>query len=167
MHCVAGIDPGVTGAVAVLQDGAGSDPRLFLFDLPIHKVKVGKTLRKRIDVHGLVALMLAVKTVGVSLVILEDVGGMTGQSASAAFSFGKTCGCIEAATVSAMLPLQPVTPQVWKRKLGVPADKDGARQAASRAFPRYAGEWSRPSQDGRAEAALLALYAARHVQSWA
>jgi len=160
MHCVAGIDPGLTGAVAVLSGAAGR-LRLFLFDMPVHRLRVGKKERKRIDVSGLLTLMHTVKALGPSVVYLEDVGGITGQSASAAASFGKSCGYTECAVVAAGLPLQLVTPQKWQKALGVPPGHDNAKLAALRRFPDNAADWKK---DGRAAAALIALYGA---QSWA
>jgi hypothetical protein len=163
MHCVAGIDPGLTGAIVVLS-GAAPRPRLFIFDMPAHRLKVGKKERKRVDVNGLLTLMYTVKALSPTLVVLEDVGGFTGQSPSAAFSFGKSCGYVEYAVTAAELPLHLVSPQTWQKKLGVNAGHDGARLGAARCFPDYASDWKK---DGRASAALLALYGARCVQSWA
>ena len=162
MRCIAGIDPGLTGGFAVLS-GAAERPRLFTFDMPVNKVAVGKKSRKRIDLYTLLALMHAIKTLGPTLVLLEDVGGITGQSASAAFNFGKTCGFTEAAVVAAQLPLQLVKPQIWQKALGVRPGHDNARQAALRFFP----DCPELQHDGKAAASLIALYGARFVQSWA
>jgi hypothetical protein len=145
--------------VAVLS-GAAETPRLLLLHMPILKITVGKKQRKRIDVSATIAMMFALQVLNVELVLLEDVGGITGQSASAAFSFGKSCGYIEAATVAAKLPLQLVTPQTWQKRLGVQSGHDNAKQAATRLFPEYAAEWR---HDGKAAAALIALYGARYV----
>lgn len=163
MHCTAGIDPGLTGSVAILS-GAAKTPRLFLFDMPILKIQIGKKIRKRIDLNALLTLMLATKILGVDLALLEDVGGITGQSASAAFNFGRSCGYIEAAIAAAQVPMQLVAPQTWQKRLGVKPGHDNAKLAALRYFPEYAEDWK---HDGRAAAALIALYGARYVQSWA
>ena len=56
------------------------------------------------------------------------------------------------------IPLTMVAPLKWKRALGVPADKDGARARASQLLPAHAGLWCRVKDDGRAEAALIAYY---------
>jgi hypothetical protein len=58
------------------------------------------------------------------------------------------------------MPVQMVSPATWKRKAGVPSDKNGARVMASRYWPGAAEQFRRVKDDGRAEAALLARWAA-------
>jgi hypothetical protein len=50
---------------------------------------------------------------------------------------------------------------VWKKALGVPADKDGARARASQLMPENAWLWPLVKHDGRAEAALIAYWGIR------
>jgi hypothetical protein len=45
----------------------------------------------------------------------------------------------------------------------VPAEKDGARARASQLLPQHAGHWPLKKHDGRAEAALIALYGWRQL----
>ena len=59
------------------------------------------------------------------------------------------------------LTIERVAPQKWKRALAVPADKDGARARASVLLPKHSGHWPLKKHDGRAEAALIALYGAK------
>jgi crossover junction endodeoxyribonuclease RuvC len=75
-----------------------------------------------------------------------------------AFAFGRGFGIIETALAAADLPFSCVRPQVWKKRLGVTADKDQARQRATQLLPRGASLWPLKKHDGRAEAALIALY---------
>ena len=58
------------------------------------------------------------------------------------------------------IPLTIVTPQIWQKSAGVRGGKDGSRQRASELFPNYAGLFVRKKDDGRADAALMAWYAA-------
>jgi crossover junction endodeoxyribonuclease RuvC len=53
-----------------------------------------------------------------------------------------------------------VTPQAWQKAAGVRGGKDGARQRACELFPNYAGLFARKKDDGRADAACMAWYAA-------
>jgi hypothetical protein len=55
------------------------------------------------------------------------------------------------------IPRSFVAPAVWKKALGVPAAKDGARTRASQLMPNAAGHWPLVKHDGRARAALIAL----------
>ena len=56
-----------------------------------------------------------------------------------------------------------VHPQRWKRELGVPAGKDGARARASQLLPQAAGQWPLKKHDGRAEAALISVFGSRSI----
>lgn len=167
MRCVVGIDPGAAGAVAIL--GVGDEPTLSVFDMPLHKVSIGGTKRKRVDFHGCLALMQALKAQQPTLAVLEDVFGITGQSASAAVTYGKAAARIEDACYAAQVPLQLVHPLKWKNRLGVPADKTSAMLSATRLLPQHASYWdgsrggSEQQRSGRAESALIALYGARFL----
>jgi len=54
-----------------------------------------------------------------------------------------------------------ITPPTWKRAVGIPPGKDGAKDAARseaiRRWPDRAGLFARVKDDGRAEAALIGL----------
>ena len=69
-------------------------------------------------------------------------------------------GVILGVLASRSVPLLLVSPVSWKRALGVPKAKDGARARASQLLPEAAHQWRLKRHDGRAEAALLALYGA-------
>jgi crossover junction endodeoxyribonuclease RuvC len=76
------------------------------------------------------------------------------------FKFGQVCGAMQAFAVAHFIKIKLVNPAHWKRVMGVTADKDSSRQRASQLFPRYAQLWSRRKNDGRAEAALIAIFGA-------
>ena len=56
-----------------------------------------------------------------------------------------------------------MTPPSWKRLVGIPPGRDGAKDAArseaARRWPDKAGLFARVKDDGRAEAALIAVAA--------
>jgi hypothetical protein len=68
-------------------------------------------------------------------------------------------GMVHMAAVSHGLRLHTVAPTVWKGALRVPKDKDAARARASALMPAHAHLWVNKSDDGVAEAALIALWA--------
>jgi crossover junction endodeoxyribonuclease RuvC len=80
------------------------------------------------------------------------------------FNFGRAVGQLEAATIATGARVSYVAPQVWKRALGVKADKDHARLRAAQLFPAHAAAFARKMDDGPAEAALIALYG---MSQWA
>lgn len=155
---IVGIDPGLSGALAFL-DAAGG---LTVTDVPVHVLKVNGRDRRRLDGHSLARCVANLASTVAGLhVILENVHAMPKQGVASSFSFGKVFGAIEQCLVDHNVPYTLVEPALWKRVLGVPADKDGARRRASQLMPKHAGLWARAKDDGRAEAALLAYYGSR------
>jgi len=58
--------------------------------------------------------------------------------------------------------VQLVRPQVWKGKFGLRQDKGHSRVIAARRFPSYAREFCARKDEGKAEAALIALFGAEN-----
>ena len=142
---VLGIDPGVSGALAVVSDGG-----VAVFDMPTIEVR-GK---RRISPRHLVDLLVDIGPV--DMVVLEDVQGVQGSGATSAFAFGRGVGVIEGCLASFERPTTMVRPQRWTRDLLVGSDKGAHREAAIRLWPASASEFRRVKDDGRADAALLA-----------
>lgn len=149
---IVGIDPGAHGAIAILRPDGSIDN---IFDMPTIEVKVGTSKRARVSVYGLIDLL---RSLNVEMVLIEQVGGMTGQSASASFTFGHSCGLIQGAIAALGLPLSLLPPQRWKKAAGLPADKGAARLMAQQIWPSHARLFARVKDDGRAEAALIARH---------
>lgn len=84
-----------------------------------------------------------------------------GMGASSAYNFGWSCGAIEAILAAHKVPYTYVTPQVWKKAMDCPKEKDSARMRASQLLPDHAHNWDLKKHDGRAESALIALYGHR------
>ena len=166
---VYGVDPGRYGAIAILQQMRLSA----VHDSPTLKAKIGKTSRDVFDLDEYAAILkVSMMQFPPAAIWIEDVGGITGQSCSAAFTFGETCGQqIACLRLLAKAPFSEVTPQAWQKEFkikGKKSSKDRNDMLLARVrelFP-YASEdlWFGPAggfKDGRAEAALLALYGAR------
>ena len=151
---ILGIDPGVTGAVAWWRDGAVYKVE----DLPAIEVVVGKGKRKQLQPSLLANMLYDGPEIG--RIYLEHVQSMPGEGAVGAFSFGRGFGQIEGVIACMQTPYVLVRPAKWKAALGVPADKGGARALACRRCPDLAPQFARVKDDGRAEAALIALYGA-------
>lgn len=150
MTLIMGIDPGLTGAAAVLE----ADGRYrTLFDLPV--------IRDRslawIDGDRLLSALLEAKGSDAAHVVIERVSAMPGQGVSSSFGFGMTFGSILAAVQALRLPLEFVTPGQWKRALGLAADKRAALDRARLLFP--IADLSLAKHHGRAEALLIAHWA--------
>ena len=147
-----GIDPGFTGAIALYWPGAGT---IEVHDMPVMKNPKGKTI---INPHGVLDILA--NEGGKSLAVIEQVGAMPGQGVSSMFRFGQGLGVVEACAAASKLPLKYVTPATWKKRFNLSRDKGVSRGLAMQRFPDQAQIFSRAKDDGRAEAVLIALYAA-------
>lgn len=162
MKFIAGIDPGLSGAIALLD---GNNAVAQVYDMPTLEISVmatvkgkrKKTVRRLLDLYAL-ARWFDLHGKDISEAIVEDPQSQPNDGAIAAHKFGFTCGAIQSMVASQFIPVTLVRPQVWKRRMGLTSDKDAARLAASQKLPSASHWWTRVKDDGRAEAALLALY---------
>ena len=86
---------------------------------------------------------------------------MPRQGASSGFKYGRAVGSLETVIACCGIPLAIIEPSQWKRAYRLHGgDKEGARQLAILKFPAAHGLLARRKDHQRAEAALLALFAA-------
>lgn len=146
---ILGVDPGCYGALGVLDNGRWHS----VVDMPFIKVRRGKSDKAEIDGYALGEIL---RQLNPDVVVIEQVGGMTGQSASGSFNFGRAAGAPEYAAKALKMRVEPVHPARWKKALGLRGGKDDSRALAMRLWPAFAHYFSRVKDDGRAEAALIA-----------
>lgn len=157
---ILGVDPGGTGALALLSDNGAS---VEVCDMPVFRVTRGKTAKAELDVHGLIDMLRRMEP---NYCFFEKVGGMTGESAASSFNFGRIAGAAEAICKAQGARFTFVAPHVWKKKMGlVRAQKDDSRAKATDMWPGVAAEFRRVKDDGKAEAALIAEYGRRQLLS--
>jgi len=150
---IVGIDPGGCGALAFVQDGV----LLAVHDMPVDEVKVNSSTRKRVSAARFARLL---QSEGINHVYVERVGAMPREGAAGAFAFGVACGILEGGIAALGIPYTLITPQEWKKGMRCPADKGAARKRAGELFPAASALFARVKDDGRAEAAMVALYGA-------
>lgn len=167
-----GIDPGISGAIAVI-DGETEDVRFF--DTPILKVQGPKRTTSVIDAAGIVQL-LRQEVDGRVHVVLEKVsaapislgarepcpacGRVPQQGATATFHFGEGFGMWEGILAGLRLPYTLVHPATWKSKLmrDQGKDKQASILRAKQLYPQAAPCLNLKKHHGRADALLLAHY---------
>jgi crossover junction endodeoxyribonuclease RuvC len=154
---IVGIDPGLRGAGALML---ANQEVVDVFDMPVHLLVRDGKAKREIDVHALLTLLSAQR---IDHAFLERAGAMPGQGVSSTFAFGRAYGIVIGVLVALGTPLTFVPANKWKRALGVPSVKDGARARASQLLPQASPRWPLKRHDGRAEAALLALYGLRSL----
>jgi hypothetical protein len=74
------------------------------------------------------------------------------------FSFGMTTGAILQGLICQNFVVNHVEPRQWRKDLQVRKGKDGSMQRASELLPQHIEHWKARKHNGRAEAALIALY---------
>ncbi len=149
---ILGIDPGAKGALAIVEG-----PRLEIFDMPRLGVSRGKSVKDEIDGYSLWSLL---SDLSYDVAYIELVGGQDGQSAPAAFNFGRAAGAPEYLLIAAGKRFERVPPVRWKSALRLRSGKDDARAMAMRLFPAAALELRKRRPDF-SEAALIAEYGRR------
>lgn len=150
----AGIDPGKTGALAILYP----DDFVEFFDVPRNKLK-GRDVPAYAEWQGVWSNALGLA--GVEYVVIEDVGARPGQGVSSMFKFGRSLGFIHAIALNVRPrpAIKFTTPAQWKGKLGLLNSSKGAsREKAVSLYPSVESRLTRVKDDGRAEALLIAHY---------
>lgn len=168
MALVLGVDPGNNGAFAVID--STTQRVVSVQDMPIWFQAVGRKQRKRIDALALADMFDVFEMMGVELVIMEAVGGRTGQSASAGFVFGYGVGLVYMAALYSRIPIETVSPMMWKKVMNVPGKAKGDDTAIMarvvELFPHDRDMFFGPKGGklvDRGEAAIIALFGARTV----
>jgi crossover junction endodeoxyribonuclease RuvC len=163
LYCA--IDPGLSGAVATLDE---TGQLIFIQDTPIITVHRGKTPKGNVKTRHLylpaaMASILSdnqVEPPDSIIVGIESVHAMPGQGVTSMFSMGRGLGLWEGIVAALRLPVEMIEPMVWKRAMGIPAgsDKRASVELALRLFPTAP---IKRTQDGRADAVLLAEFLRR------
>jgi len=148
-----GLDIGATGAIALLT-GAGE--LIDIWDMPV--LADGPAGRRAVNPALLAELVFASHA---TRAFVEHVSARPGEGPTGAFAFGRARGCVEGCLAATAIPTAFLTPATWKRLVGIPPGrtgaKDAARSEAIRRWPAHAKLFARVKDDGRAEAALIGL----------
>ncbi|PPB54620.1 hypothetical protein [Campylobacter hyointestinalis] len=138
---VAGIDPGSSGALCIL------DRDITFYDF------------KKI---GMLGYIKALRDIKPEIVLVEKVHSMPRQGVSSTFSFGQRLGEIEGILSTLSIPYELIPPQVWMKAIGIPAKSD-KKQIASFIYKLYPNVELNGSKggllDGRSDSLCLAHYA--------
>jgi crossover junction endodeoxyribonuclease RuvC len=151
-----GIDPGLSGAIAAIDNATV----IAIWDMPVTAKLHGSG--NMVDARRLFGMLLAGMN-GISCDFatwhIEAVSAMPKQGVTSVFGFGHTAGVIEGVVAALGGPRHYWRPQQWKKPAGISGkDKDAARTLASRLYPNAADALARKKDDGRAEAILIAHY---------
>ena len=152
-----GIDPGLSGAVAVI-----SPESLKIFDMPTMTVERNGKAKRQVSATEL-AHIFANFNSNDTHVYVEKVSAMAGQGVTSVFSFGRSFGMIEGILAAFRLPVTFVPPATWVKAVGRGQGKDASRARAMELFPENQADFKRVKDDGRADAALIAYWGTKNV----
>ena len=154
MSFIIGCDPGAAGAIAIIEDNG---TLVHVFDMPSVEIVSNGKAKRRVSPEMLAAELRLYADQGACAVV-EQVGAMPGQGVSSMFAFGQAFGIVLGVMAGLAIPCQTVTPAKWKKDMKLNTGKDAARAKAAQIWPAQAGEFKRVKDDGKAEAALIALW---------
>ena len=156
---VVGIDPGVTGAIALVQDGHPPE----VWDLEV--TSIGST--KQISPQGLVDMLAAWGDI--DAVVMEDNRSNGSNGALANFSMGLSMGIITGVCAAMNRPFHRVKPREWQTEHGLGGvkrvdRKNAHRQRARELWPPLDTALSLVKFHNRADALLIAEYGRRKLR---
>jgi Holliday junction resolvasome RuvABC endonuclease subunit len=141
---VLAVDPGVSGAYALLSDDRISTP--VVDDLPVVGNQINASEWRR-----------AIKSLAPDIAVVELVHSMPQQGVASTFRFGMACGIIRGVLLGAGVPIIDVTPNTWKKYFRLNNEAEKSRALACQRFPSLPG-LARKKDHNRAEALLIALW---------
>ena len=149
-----GIDPGLSGALAILDDKKIVD----VIDLPT--MSDGKKNKRQLNSAHLSQYMHKnVVDIENTVVVVEQVNAMPGQGVTSMFNFGQTFGAIKGISAALQLPIYFVRPSKWKKHFElINSSKDASRTKAIEMYPAIAKDLSKKKDVNKSDAILIARF---------
>jgi len=153
-----GIDPGVSGAISILEDKKVID----IFDMPT--MIDGKKNKKQVNGAQLANIIKEkTQSIGSSIeelaVVVEHVNAMPGQGVTSMFNFGQSFGVIKGVCAALSLPIYFVRPTKWKKHFNlIKTNKEASRTKVIEVYPEISSKLSRKKDSNKADAILIARY---------
>lgn len=155
MDIIAGIDPGTSGAVAII------DGRRAIYAANLKTTKPQNHKSAIVDAADLADVL---DRYGVTHIYCEMVNAMPAKNTNGSrravgtqsmFNFGRSLGAIDGVAAALGIKITYLTPVQWKRSVGLlRRDKDASRTTAETLFPGI--ELPLKKDHGKADALLIA-----------
>ncbi len=149
-----GIDPGLLGALAILDNKKIVD----VIDLPT--MSEGKKNKRQLNsAHLSQYIKSNIINQENSVVVVEQVNAMPGQGVTSMFNFGQTFGAIKGISAALNLPIYFVRPSKWKKHFDlINSSKDASRTKAIEMYPSMAENLSKKKDVNKSDAILIARF---------
>ena len=151
---IIGVDPGINGAISIVENKKILD----VYDTPtmidgkknkrqINSAQVSNIFKERLKLNKEV------------IVVVEQVNAMPGQGVTSMFNFGQSFGVIKGICAALKLPIHFVRPAKWKKHFNlIKTNKDASRTKVIESYPEISSKLHRKKDSNRADAILIALY---------
>ncbi len=151
---IIGIDPGLSGAIAVLKN----NKVLNIFDIPV--MSEGKKNKRQLNSALLVNLLKEnINKEEEVTVVVEQVNAMPGQGVTSMFNFGQTFGALKGICAALELPIFFVRPSKWKKHFElINSSKDASRTKAIEMYPKLSSQLSKKKDVNKSDAILIARF---------
>ena len=151
---IIGIDPGLNGAIAILEDNKVKT----MFEMPV--MSEGKKNKRQLNSAQLVKLIKDnIDNIEETVIIVEQVNAMPGQGVTSMFNFGQTFGAIKGICAALSLPIFFVRPAKWKKHFElINSSKDASRTKAIEMYPSIPDQLSKKKDVNKSDAILIARF---------
>ena len=151
---IIGIDPGLSGAIAVLEN----NQVLNIFEIPV--MSEGKKNKKQLNSALLVNLLKEnINKEEEVAVVVEQVNAMPGQGVTSMFNFVQTFGALKGICAALELPIFFVRPSKWKKHFElINSSKDASRTKAIEMYPKLSNQLSKKKDVNKSDAILIARF---------
>ena len=148
---IIGIDPGVSGAISVLENKKVIE----VFDMPT--MIDGKKNKKQVNGAQVTNIIKEkLNNDKEIIVVVEHVNAMPGQGVTSMFNFGQSFGVLKGVCSAMQLPMYFVRPARWKKYFNlINSEKDASRTKAIEIFPYISSQLSKKKDANKADAILL------------
>jgi crossover junction endodeoxyribonuclease RuvC len=151
---IIGIEPGLSGAIAVLDN----NKVLKIYDMPV--MAEGKKNKRQLNSAQLVNIIKEnIENREEINVVVEQVNAMPGQGVTSMFNFGQTFGAIKGVCAALNLPIFFIRPSKWKKYFElINSSKDSSRTKAIEMYPSIANQLSKKKDVNKSDAILIARF---------
>ena len=151
---IIGIDPGLNGAIAILENNKVKK----IFEMPV--MSEGKKNKRQLNSAQLVNLLKSnIESNEETVIVVEQVNAMRGQGVTSMFNFGQTFGAIKGICAALSLPIFFVRPAKWKKHFElINSSKDASRTKAIEMYPSISNQLSKKKDVNKSDAILIARF---------
>lgn len=155
---IIGVDNGLKGGLGFID--TDNSTRVYAVAMPTYTLESGK---KKHEVMDSQEVKKEIQAFLPDLVVIEKAQSMPGQGVVGVGNYMRAFGIMEGICVGLGIPYRLVSPQTWKKALGLTYDKGKCIERCKQLFPSVdlTPKGCRKPHDGMAESLLLAYWGSK------